>query len=467
MKAATNILLAMMMLSVSVSRALAQTDAVDMRYSFGPRTVQGYTQVSSSDYYSIAHGYGFDLGSQVQFVDRGGADAMSAGFVTGKDGKPFFFSAKLGPGVYRVTVTLGDSAGESTTTVKSETRRLMLEAAHTTSGKLQTQSFLVHVRVPQIPGGGVVAFKDREKLPILYAQWDDKTQVPFTELEWDEKLTLEFSESHSALCGLEITPAANATTVYLIGDSTMTDQMMEPWGAWGQWLPRWFKEPVVIANYAECGETTASFISERRWPKVMSEIHPGDFVLMQFGINDQRLPVARFKQYFLQFIDETRKHGANPVLVTSQNLKRLDANGKAVQTLRDFPQAMRDAAKEQNVPLIDLNAMSMPLYEAIGPKNLGRFFVDGTHQSDYGSYELAKCVVSGIIENHLGFAQYVSDDWRGFDPAHPDPMDEFKIPADPQLDPARPGGPGAPDGRGPMAGAVAQGRGRPATAPGR
>src|SRR6266851_3745026 len=63
--------------------------------------------------------------------------------------------------------------------------------------------------------------------------------------------------------------------------------------------------------------------------------------------------------------DDTRKHGATPILVTSQNLKRLDADGKAVQTLRDFPDAMRQAAKEQNVPLIDLNAMIMQLYEAL------------------------------------------------------------------------------------------------------
>src|ERR1035438_2545541 len=102
---------------------------------------------------------------------------------------------------------------------------------------------------------------------------------------------------------------------------------------------------------------------------------------------------------------------------------------------------MRQVAQEQKVRLIDLNAMSRALYEAIGPANLPKAFVDGTHQNDYGSYELAKCVVNGIVEAELQFAKCLTADWKPFDPAHPDPMESFQMPADPQLDPARPGGP--------------------------
>jgi hypothetical protein len=82
-----------------------------------------------------------------------------------------------------------------------------------------------------------------------------------------------------------------------------------------------------------------------------------------------------------------------------------------------------------------------------------------------GAYELAKCVVQAAIDDKLPFTQYIAPDWTAFDPAHPDAMDEFKLPADPQLDPARPGGPGAPDGRGPMAGAIARGGRGAATRP--
>ena len=227
---------------------------------------------------------------------------------------------------------------------------------------------------------------------------------------------------------------------------------MAPWSAWGQILPRWFKEPVLIANYAESGETTASFIGERRWPKLLTELHPGDYVLMQFGINDRRIPLDRFKQYFVQFIIDTRAKNATPILVTSQNLKKLDADGNAVQTLAGYPDAMRQVAADQKVPLIDLNQMSLDLYTAIGPDNLNHTFVDGTHQTDYGAYELAKCVITGLLANKIPFTQYLTDDWKPFDPTHPDPLTIITFPTDPQLDPARPGGPGAKNGIGPMAG---------------
>jgi len=441
---------------ISLTLFAANTRAIDLKYSFGPQPLPGYTHVKPDDTYSPDKGYGFDLASKVKLVDRAGNEPSLAGFVTGQDNKPFLFSAKLAPGVYRVTVTLGDSTGEATTTVKSETRRLMLESVTTAPGEVKSYSFLVHVRVPQIPesaGGGVVSFKPRERDPILFI-WEGAAMLAFKELDWDEKLTLEFSDRNPCLDSIEITDAQNPTTVYLVGDSTMTDQMMEPWAGWGMMLPRFFNEPLVVANYAECGESAASFISEKRWPKLLSEIHKGDYVFIQFGINDQgmRGGAPAFKQLFERYVDDTLAHGAIPVLVTSQNLRRsLGADGKAVQTLRDFPDAMRQVAKEKNVALIDLNAMSMTLYEAEGMEGLKHFFVEGTHQQDYGAYELCKCVVQGIIDDKLPIAAYLTADFKYFDPAKPDKFEDFHMPQDPQLDPARPGGPGAPNGQGAMA----------------
>jgi hypothetical protein len=90
------------------------------------------------------------------------------------------------------------------------------------------------------------------------------------------------------------------------------------------------------------------------------------------------------------------------------NRKNLDATGHVVNTLGDYPEAVRQLAKEKNVALIDLNAMSKTLYEAIGPANLSKAFVDGTHHNAYGSYELAKCVVLGIQQNKLDLSGSVS-----------------------------------------------------------
>ncbi|HKB92416.1 MAG TPA: rhamnogalacturonan acetylesterase, partial [Opitutaceae bacterium] len=268
---------------------------------------------------------------------------------------------------------------------------------------------------------------------------------------WDEKLTLEFSDANPAVSSIEIVPEKTPETVYLIGDSTVTDQMMEPWAAWGQIFPRWFKPPILIANYAESGETASGFITELRWSKLLSEIHRGDYVLMQFGINDQRVPIEQFEKALQQFIADSRDHGAIPVLVTSQNLRRLDEQGHAVQTLGEYPAAMREIAANSNVPLIDLNAMSMKLYEALGPKKLPTMFVDDTHQNGYGAYQLAKCVIQGLVDAKIPFTENLID-WKPFDPSRPDALEDFHLPPDPQLDPARPGGPGAPLGKGPMAG---------------
>ncbi|HVT79313.1 MAG TPA: GDSL-type esterase/lipase family protein, partial [Phycisphaerae bacterium] len=326
------------------STAFGQTQP--LKFTFGPKAVEGYTLVKPEDTYTKEAGFGYDLGSKVKVVGGLRNDKTPGpnlyGYTTADNDRGFFFSAKVAPGAYRVTVSMG-SDGASEATVKSECRRLMVEGWRPEPGKLETRSFLVHVRVPAIPaeyGGGTVRLKQRESDPILFVRWDPANkdpaaQIPFTELDWDEKLTLAFTApagEHIALCGVEIAPAEKHTTVYLIGDSTMTDQMMEPWAAWGQMLPRFFQEPVLIANYAECGETTASFIGEKRWPKVMSEISEGDYVFMQFGINDRSIQLPQFKQYFVKFIDDTRAKKANPVLVTSQNLKRLGPDGKGVQT---------------------------------------------------------------------------------------------------------------------------------------
>jgi lysophospholipase L1-like esterase len=451
---------------------------IDLKFSFGPQPVPGFVQVKPDDNYTIDRGYGFDLGSSVTLVDREGGDPLKAGFTTGSNGKPFFFSAKLPPGVYRVTITLGDSQQESTTTVKAETRRLMLESVQTAPGEITTKTFLTHLRVPQIPGGQTVALKSREKdLGTVFLYWEDKKPETFLELDWDEKLTLEFSDAHPALCTIEITNEEKPLTVYLVGDSTMTDQMMEPWGAWGMQFPRWFKPPVVIANYAESGESAVSFIGERRWPKLMSEIHAGDYVLIQFGINDRSTPIDRFKQTIEQMVSDVRAHGAIPVLITSQNLRTgfWGPDGKGQQTLGAYPYTMWQVATEQKTAYIDLNVLSTSLYEAFGQNRLPELFTptrpavpaqpangdqqampakpathDGTHHSDFGSYELAKCVVQACIDAKLRFALYVVDDWKTFDPNHPDSIDAFKLPLDPQFDPAC--AEGLPKGPVPVAG---------------
>lgn len=401
------------------------------KFDFGPgKVAEGYTQILPTNIYSQETGYGFEPGANVRGFDRGGKDALRSDGVMSD--KPFYFSAALPEGNYNVTVTFGDAKEETSTTVKAELRRLVLEKVQTARGKFATQTFTVNVRTPKIPGGGEVKLKDREKTMEWWA--------------WDEKLTLEFNGAHPAICAIEITKAENVPTIFLLGDSTVTDQPREPYNSWGQMLTRFFKTGVAIANHAESGESLKSSIGARRFDKVMSLIKPGDYLFIQYGHNDQKEKgegVGAFTTYksdLKKFVTETRQRGGIPVLVTSMNRRNFNPDGKVFSTLGDYPEAVRQVAKEENAPLIDLNAMSKTFYEALGPEKSALAFKegDGTHHNNYGSYELAKCIVEGIKANKLGLIKYLTTDTPEFKPGQPDAIESFKIPASPVITDVRP-----------------------------
>ena len=350
-------------------------------------------------------------------MDRGGPDALRGGFCTAD--QPFYFSVAVPEGNYRVTATLGDAAGESTTTVKAELRRLMLERVTTASGKFETRTFVVNVRTPKIAGGGEVRLKDRERVAESWA--------------WDEKLTLEFGDARPCVCAVEVAPAEDVPIVFLLGDSTVCDQPREPYAAWGQMLPRFFGPGVAVANHAESGESLRSSLAAKRLDKVLAGMRPGDYLFLQFGHNDMKSATAAdYKADLGRFAAEARKKGGQAVLVTPMN-RRTFQGDKVVNSLKDFPDAVRELAKEEGLPLIDLHAMSRTLYEALGSEKSGVLFKagDATHHSDYGAYELARCVVEEIRRNKLGLAKLLADDATAFDPARPDPFDHFRLPAGP------------------------------------
>jgi RHS repeat-associated protein len=105
-------------------------------------------------------------------------------------------------------------------------------------------------------------------------------------LHWDDKLTLEFGNSRPCLDGLDISRADDIPTVFLAGDSTVTDQPREPTTSWGQMLTAFFNPGVAIANHAESGETLKSFITGLRLDKILSQMKKGDYLFIQFGHNE-------------------------------------------------------------------------------------------------------------------------------------------------------------------------------------
>ena len=229
--------------------AAAQTPPPSLKFDFGAATAApGYTQVQATTMYSGDLGYGFEPGAALTAVHRGGGDPLRGDFITSDT--PFYFSVKVPEeGNYKVTVTLGDREAESVTTVKAELRRLMLERVRLAPGKFATQSFIVNVRTPQIPGSGEVRLKDRERTSEARA--------------WDNRITLEFSDAHPAVCGVEIEKADGIPTIFIAGDSTSTDQPVEPYNSWGQMLTRFFKPDIAVANHGESGESLRGFIGEQ------------------------------------------------------------------------------------------------------------------------------------------------------------------------------------------------------------
>lgn len=416
------------------------------KFDFGGGKVKaGYQQVIAADVYNDAKGFGFEPGAEIETINRKANDALRQDFITSK--KPFFFSVKLPEGNYNIRLITGDADGESHTIVRAECRRVVAPVIATKKGQFAETSFSVHVRDTLIAGTNLkVRIKPRER-----EYW-----------HWDNKLTLEFNDSMPKVCGLEIEPAQDVTTVFLAGNSTVVDQAAEPYSAWGQMMPQFFLPgKVVVANYAESGESLSSFKSAHRLDKVLSQMKPGDYLFIEFAHNDQKQkgegigPWTSYTADLKYFISACRQKGGNPVLVTSMHRRNFDSTGKVVNTLGDYPAAMRKVASEEHVPLIDLNNMSEVLYETWGPTISQKAFViypantfpgqekallDNTHFNPYGALQIAHCIVEGIRDIKLPLASMIRPDVPLFSPKVPDRFEDFYWPLSPLLAKSKPDG---------------------------
>jgi len=383
---------------------------VDLKFDFsaGPAKA-GTTPVAPGAMYSDDAGYGYEPGAQVAAGDGGQATIGE---------KPFMFSAKVPEGNFNVTVTFGDSTAATTTTFEAESGRLMLERVQVPAGKVEVRTFTTNVRTPKLP-----------KLPTNATGREEVSLDQFdggNTRDWDGKLTVEAIGAHVALRSIEIQSAPAAPTVFIAGDSTVTDRDGGGDVSWGQLLPVFLKPGVAVANNAQSGETMKSFMNALRLDKMLSQMKPGDYLFMQFTHNDSKAswpqtyvePETTYKAYLKVYIAEARLRGATPVLVTAMD-RGARGTGAPTHGHGGYPQAMREVAAEEHVALIDLYAMSDTFYESAGA-DAGKILADGTHSTAYGGYEFAKCIVMGIKQNKLDLAKFIADDFKDFDPAHPD-----------------------------------------------
>lgn len=392
------------------------------KFDFGASTAfAGSSIVSANDTYSREKGFGFEPDANV---------ICSSGTCASE--KPFYFSAKVPEGNYRVTVRFGHSQFATSPVVKAELRRLILDGITTPPGKFLTRTFIVNVRTPQIATVGQVKLKDREKTSEQWA--------------WDEKLTLEFNGTQPSIASILI-EQVNIPTVFLLGDSTVCDQPGEPYASWGQMITAFFGSNIAVANHAESGESLRSSFGAKRLDKVVSLIKPGDFLLIQYGHNDMKEKgegVGAFTTYkasLREFTQAAKAKGATVILISPMHRRTFDPTGKTITNSHgDYPEAVRQAAKEENVAFIDLNAMSKVLYETFGKDGSGVLFKegDGTHHNPFGAYQLAKTIVQSIRDQKLPLAKYLIKDLPKYDPKKPDDLKTFAIPASPAVTDLKP-----------------------------
>jgi lysophospholipase L1-like esterase len=232
-------------------------------------------------------------------------------------------------------------------------------------------------------------------------------------------------------------PAADATnrfTIFMIGDSTMANKPLipaYPERGWGQMLPQYFRSGVRVENHAMNGRSSKSFIDEGRWDAVRGLLKPGDWVIIQFGHNDEKdkdpkrftEPFGEFKTNLTMFVMETRARGANPVLCTSVARRKFDENGNVVDTHGDYIKVTREVAAEQKVPLLDLNKSTDALLRQLGPEKskavydwfttnefsgLKKNLEDDTHFNAYGASRICDFAVEEIKANVPELAKYLN-----------------------------------------------------------
>jgi lysophospholipase L1-like esterase len=303
----------------------------------------------------------------------------------------------VSPGNYDVTVSIGSSTASGQTAMWVEARRLMLPTTSTAAGVVSTYSFTVNVRQPEGEPTG-----------------EGGTGTP--------GLDIRFTGSKPQVSAVSVKPASHPLVAYLAGDSTVCDQPTAPYTGWGQILPSSVGPGAVIANYADAGESSGSFLANSvLFPAIVAKVKSGDLVFIQFGHNDKTTSASAYRSHLTTMVNEVRAKGGVPVLVTPMvrhlfNGTKLTPTAMQVNSVGvDLPAQMRAVAASLNVPLIDLTAKSAALVTSLGPTASAALYLrasvdgvtDNTHFSQYGATQMAGLVVQGIREQHLSLVSYL------------------------------------------------------------
>jgi lysophospholipase L1-like esterase len=236
---------------------------------------------------------------------------------------------------------------------------------------------------------------------------------------------------------LLLAPAALAkdkqpVTIFIAGDSTAANKAenKRPETGWGEHLQKHFDEKKVrVDNHAANGRSTKTFISEGRWQALVDKVREGDYVLIQFGHNDQSkekgeryTPPDDFRANLARFVAEVRAKRATPVLLTPVMRRRFNKEGVFYDVHGEYPDLTRRVAAEHKVALVDMHRMSEKVLVKYGPEESRKLFLqlkagenpnypngveDNTHFSPLGADIMAALAVDGFREQKLGLTKYL------------------------------------------------------------
>ena len=226
--------------------------------------------------------------------------------------------------------------------------------------------------------------------------------------------------------------------ILMAGDSTMSDKPLvregidaetgekfeEPFleRGWGQLLPEFINDKAAVINYAANGRSTRTFVAEGRWTELINNTEKGDFVIIQFGHNDE-VPTKnsytipeQFRLNFVAFVNEIKAKGAYPIVCTSVARRKFDESGKLVPTHDEYPEIIRQVAKQERVPMIDLEKITSDWLQNAGVEESKSFFHklpvgvsrlypkgldDNTHFNEYGARSVAQFFVKEVERQNV------------------------------------------------------------------
>lgn len=227
--------------------------------------------------------------------------------------------------------------------------------------------------------------------------------------------------------------AQQKPVLFLIGDSTMANKEKpdkNPEHGWGQVLPLFFTGGIEIQNHAMNGRSSKSFRTEGRWDTIEKQLKKGDFVIIEFGHNDQKLkdstkftnPYTQYRANLERYVRETRAKGAIPILMTSIVRRNFNENGVLIDTHKEYPLVVRMVADDMKVAFVDMQLLTEQLEISYGPENSKKLHLhykegedpyypkgkeDDTHLSGLGAEKVAGLAVKKLKTMKTGLEKYI------------------------------------------------------------